>query len=187
MHPHQAALDAHQPTLSKSAMEGWRKTGSWRKQLNDQDFLHIRTAIANETHPHHKDRAGACCSLAVLLWVAHRLVVIGLVEGVQRGVDQVDHQHGVHLAKELTYLDEQTRRCKQTLNREQERLRTGGRYCKFCLLRKAFSGCFAHPFIRMLHSWSRTITFYRTCVCTLNSRELWRRRWSLFNLSSTEF
>lgn len=35
----------------------------------------------------HKDRAGSCCSLAVSLWVADRLVVIGLVEGVQGGVD----------------------------------------------------------------------------------------------------
>lgn len=56
----------------------------------------------------HKDRAGSCCSLAVSLWVADRLVVIGLVEGVQGGVDQVDHQHRIHLTKELTYLDEFT-------------------------------------------------------------------------------
>lgn len=55
---------------------------------------------------HHVDGARPRRRLAVLLRVAHRLVVVGLVEGVERGVDQVDHQHGVHLAEELAYLGE---------------------------------------------------------------------------------
>lgn len=108
-----------------------------KKDRTFRMFLQIRSIMDDETHPHHIDRAGACCSLAVLLWVAHRLVVVGLVEGVQRGVDQVDHQHRVHLTEELTYLDEQTHRRKQILNREQE-----------CL---------------QWQSWSRTITFYHAC------------------------
>ena len=55
---------------------------------------------------YHIDGAGSCCNLAAFLRVADRLVVIGLVEGVQRGVDQVYHQHRINLSKELTYLDE---------------------------------------------------------------------------------
>lgn len=62
----------------------------------------MRTSGDGQTGPHHKDGAGARRGLAILLGVADRLVVVGLVVGVQRGVDQVDHQHRVHLAKELT-------------------------------------------------------------------------------------
>lgn len=97
----------HWASLQWKAEEGQEvEENSWTIRI----FLQIRIqdTINTETHAHHIDRAGACCSLAVLLWVAHWLVVIGLIEGVQRGVDQVDHQHRVHLAKELTYLDEQT-------------------------------------------------------------------------------
>lgn len=169
----------HWASLQWKAEEGQEgEENSWTIRI----FLQIRTTVDDERHPHHIDRAGACCSLAVLLWVAHRLVVVGLVEGVQRGVDQVDHQHRVHLSKELTYLDEQAHRRKQTLNWEQECLQKKGRWVH--LLRKAFSGCFAQP-LRVQHRWSRTIMFYRACVCTLNSGELWRQRGSLFNLSST--
>lgn len=115
----------HWASLQWKAEEGQDvEENSWTVRI----LLQIRTRIDNETHPHHIDGAGACCSLAVFLWVAHWLVVVGLVKGVQRGVDQVDHQHRVHLAKELTYLDKQTHRCKQTLNREQECLQKEGRW-----------------------------------------------------------
>jgi len=56
----------------------------------------------------HIDGAGSCCCLAVFLRVADRLIVVRLVEGVQRRVDQVDHQYRIHLTKELTYLEEFT-------------------------------------------------------------------------------
>ena len=93
--------------------EGLQQKAKEKQEVEEKNwtiriFPQVRTPIDKETHPHHIDRAGAGCSLAVLLWVAHRLVVVGLVEGVQRGIDQVDHQHRVHLAKELTHLDEQT-------------------------------------------------------------------------------
>lgn len=65
----------------------------------------------------HIDGAGPCCSLVVFLWVTDRLVVIGLVERVQGGVNQIDHQHWIYLAKELTYLDEftHTQKIKQSV------------------------------------------------------------------------
>lgn len=170
------------PTSQHWASLQWKAEGGREVEENSsmiRIFLQIRTTIDNETHPHHIDRAGACCSLTVLLWVAHRLVVVGLVEGVQRGVDQVDHQHRVHFSKELTYLDEQTHRCKQTLNWEQECLQKEGR--GFYLLWKAFSGCFAQPFIRVLHRRSRTITL--PCLC-VHDKLTWvmEARWKPFQL-----
>lgn len=59
----------------------------------------------DELVSNHIDGAGACCSLVVFLWVTDRLVVVGLVEGVQGGINEVDHQHWIHLSEELTYLD----------------------------------------------------------------------------------
>lgn len=115
-------------------------------------FFQIRTTVDHGIHPHHVDRAGACCSLAVLLWVAHRLVVVGLVEGVQRRVDQVDHQHRIHLSEELTDLDQQNT---QTQTNAEPRARA-----PLAKRRKMepFLGCLAQPFTRAPLSWSRTIT-----------------------------
>lgn len=97
------------PTSQYWASWQWKAEGQGRgrKQLNHQGsfFKEVHLRVCKSSH--HIDRAGACCGLAVLLWVTDRLVVVGLVEGVQRGVDQVDHQHRVHLAKELTDLGEQ--------------------------------------------------------------------------------
>lgn len=53
---------------------------------------------------HHVDGARARRRLALLLGVAQRLVVKGLLDGEQRVVDQLPHQDGVDGAEETSYL-----------------------------------------------------------------------------------
>lgn len=52
---------------------------------------------------HHEDTS-ACSPLANPAWDADRLVVVGLVEGIQRVVHQVDHEDGIDLAEEASDL-----------------------------------------------------------------------------------
>lgn len=140
-------------------------------------LLQIRTTVDHGTHPHHVDRAGACCSLAVLLGVAHRLVVVGLVVGVQRRVDQVDHQHRIHLTEELADLDQQ--------NTQTQRNAEPRATAPLAKPRKM------RPFFRLfgppLRRGAAQLEQNHNCECTLSSRESWRRRGSLLSLSSAAF